>query len=189
MIIDPAFVAGIVLLLAGWLAVPLAVRVLGLVFGAVTGILLTDLSILAFPDFHPRIWSFVVLGIAAGLIGMVVATKTLEAFFFLAGFFAALVLKLRLDQAYGFSDSLSGGFWGEFPHTIWFTLLTALLGGLLLGFLRRYLIILLSALAGSSMIAERAALQEKWFTIALVGVTFQTLCASAFSRRKSPSKR
>jgi hypothetical protein len=184
MTIDPAFVLGIVLLATGWIALPFALRAIGLVAGATLGVLLVDLSVLVFPEFRPPLWAYLGAAVLLGLIGLFMAMKLFRLLLFLSGFVAALVLKIRLDDIYDFSGQITGGFWGDFPLTVWFTLAVALVGGLLLSLLQRYLIVVLTAMAGAALVVRGTTLDEKWFTIAAVGSAFQVLCVSSFSRRR-----
>ena len=184
MTIEPAFVLGIVLLVTGWIALPLALRMLGLVAGGALGVLLIDLSVQIFPDFRPHLWAYVLSGVLLGLIGIMMAMKLFRLLLFVSGFVAALVLKIRLDEVYDFSAQITGGFWGDFPLSEGFTLAVALVGGLLLSLLQRYLIIVLTAMAGAALVVRGTTLEEKWVTIAIVGSVFQVLCISLFSRKK-----
>lgn len=184
MTIDPLVVLGVVLLATGWIALPLALRIIGLVAGSALGLLLIDLSILIFPGFRPNIWAYVASAVVLGLIGIFMAMKLFRLLLFLSGFVAALVLKIRLDEIYDLSGQITGGYWGDFPLTGWFTLVVALVGGLLLSLLHRYLIIVLTAMAGAALVAGGTTFEEKWFTVAAVGSAFQALCVSAFSRKR-----
>jgi hypothetical protein len=184
MTIEPALILGIALLATGWIALPLALRMIGLVAGSALGVLLIDLSVSIFPGFRPNLWAYVLSGVLLGLIGTVMAMKLFRLLLFLSGFIATLVLKIRLDEVYDFSAQITGGFWGEFPLSGGFTLAVALVGGLLLSLLQRYLIIVLTAMAGAALVVRGTTLEEKWLTIAAVGSAFQVLCFSLFPRGK-----
>ena len=185
MTVDPEVLVGIVLLLLGWIVLPLALKLLGLVFGATLGLLLVDLAVLLFPDFQPTHWAFLLSGLVFALLGMVMAMKVFRLLLFLSGFVAALVLKMRMDETFDLSARLVGGFWKEFPSTFWFSLLVALLGGLLLCLLQRYLIIALTSLAGAALVVGGTTFEKKWLVLTVVGVAFQTLCVALKPKRGS----
>jgi hypothetical protein len=182
--IDPLLPVGILLLVSGWLVIPMAVRLSGFAIGLFGGILLLDLFALAFPDWHVPAWGYLVSAIVFGCLGASAATTLLWLAIFLCGVFCALTLKVRLDETFHLSRDLAKGPLGEFALSPWFTAAVGLLGGALLSLLRRYLLIVLSSLAGAVLIARGAHFDEKWLTLALVGIGFQTLCCVAPRWRK-----
>ena len=178
----PLLIVGVVLLLLGWLAIPLAVTLLGGFVGMLGGVLLVDLIITYFPAAQIPEWGYPVSAVILGVLGAIVARKLLYWLIFVAGVFGTLALKAQLDSTYGLSEELVRSL-GGFAGTPWFTLIVGLLGGALLALLRRYVLVVLSALVGAVLIARTAGLEEKMLILVLVGIGFQTLCV-VFRPRK-----
>lgn len=179
----PEFLVGIALAALGWIVLPWAVRISGFLLGSTVGILVVDLASLVFPDFRPNSLVFLVSAFLLGFLGAVLAGKVFRITFFVAGFVATILLKARLDEFQGFSQSLAGGALGDFPLTIWFSAACGLVGGFLIGLMKQYVIVVLTALAGSVLAARHADLEEKWWLLALVGVAFQVLCLSTLPKK------
>jgi hypothetical protein len=184
MTLQPEMIAGLILLLGGWAVIPLAIRMVGLLLGAALGVLIIDVFVLTVPDFFPSIWFYIVAGSIFGALGWFIAAKLFLVLVFACGIVGALALKLRLDETLEFSQRLAESGLGDFALTPWFTLLVAVVGGILLAFLKKYLIIVLTALAGTALIVEGTEFQNRSITIAIVGAAFQTLCASVLMGRK-----
>ncbi|MCA9446952.1 MAG: hypothetical protein KC931_07545, partial [Candidatus Omnitrophica bacterium] len=79
---------------------------------------------------------------------------------------------------------ISGGWWGNFPESQWFPVVAGLVGGVVLMFLEKHLLIVLTAVAGATIIVQGNSLQEKWLTITLVGVAIQFLLYRFITKRK-----
>jgi hypothetical protein len=112
-----------------------------------------------------------------------IAGKIFKLSFFVAGFFVALLLKLRLDELFEVSSSFVGGAWGDFPTTVWFTLLVGLLGGFFLGMLKQYVLVVVTALAGSALMARESGLEEKWLALAVVATAAQVFCLCVIPKK------
>jgi hypothetical protein len=176
--IDPILVVGVVLLLLGWLAIPLAVSVFGWLIGIMGGIMLIDYVVIHFPQQHLPEWSYLLAAGVLGFLGWVIAKKLFYVLIFLGGVFGALTLKGQLDMVYNLTQELTQTPLGSFAQTPWFTMIVGLAGGALLSLLRRYLLILLSSLAGAILIARTAQMEQKILILVLVGIGFQTLCCT-----------
>lgn len=185
MTLHPELLIGVLLLTMGWIALPWAVRISGFLLGGAVGILLADLASLAFPEFRPNSILLLVVMLVFGFIGAVFANKLFKISFFVAGGIAAILLKTRLDEFQGFSQSLAGGSIGDFPLTIWFTLLCGFVGGGMLALLKRYVIVAVTALAGAVLIAKHGGIEEKWLLLAMVGLAVQVFCLSVLPKRWS----
>lgn len=181
--LHPALLVGIVLATMGWVVLPWAVRISGFLLGGAVGVLIVDLASFAFPDFRPNSILFLCAAVLVGFFGSLLTNKLFKVSFFLGGFVVAILLKARLDEFHGFSRSLAGGALGEFPLTQWFTLLFGVVGALLLGSLKQYVIVAVTALAGAVLVAKHGGLEEKWLLLALLGVAVQVFCISVFPRR------
>ena len=183
--LHPALLVGILLATMGWVVLPWAVRISGFLLGGTVGILIVDLASLAFPDFWPNSIPilFLISALLLGFLGALLAGKVFKASFFVAGFVVAILLKARLDEFQGLSQSLAGGAWGDFPLTVGFTLLCGLVGGILLALLKQYVLVVLTALAGAVLIARYGGLEDKWWLLALVGTAFQIFCLSVLPRK------
>jgi hypothetical protein len=183
MTFHPEIWVGFLLSTMGWIVLPWAVRISGFLLGGAVGILLADLASLAFPEFRANSILLLVVILIFGFIGAVFANKLFKISFFVAGGIAAILLKARLDEFQGFSQSLAGGALGDFPLTIWFTLLCGLIGGGLLALLKQYVIVAVTALAGAVLIAKYGGIEEKWLLLAMVGIAVQVFCLSVLPRR------
>lgn len=182
--LDPLVPLGVILLLTGWLAIPLALWTLGWCLGGLAGLLLVDALALSMTDFSPPIWLYIGAAVILGFVGAFLVRGLFTACLFVAGVFCAMNLKLHLDEVFSLSEELSKSGLGDFALTPWFTLLVALVGGALLMLLRRYLLIVLSTVVGASLLVQSLGIPEKWLTLTLVGIGFQTLCASFWHGRK-----
>jgi hypothetical protein len=189
MVIDPMLVAGVILLLSGWLAVPLTIRFAGLATGLLGGVLALDACVLLFPDLRVPDWAYLLSAAIFGLLGMVVARGLWGLTLFLAGFFCALSLKMRLDLHLDLSEMLSQGALGGFALSSWWTFACGLVGGAALCLLQRYVVIVLASLSGAALIVRGTQLDEKWLALALVGMAFQTLCTVLWSGRSKRKER
>lgn len=181
--VHPFLPAGLVLLLLGWAAIPLAVRVVGWSLGALVGVLLVDIAILLLPDTRIPDWGYLLSAVVFAVVGGLAARAFFGMVVFVSGVLIALALKVRLDEAVGLSERLANGRLGDFAEGPWFTLLAGLLGGVLLSLLQRYLVIVGSSLAGAALIVGGVHLEEKWLTLALIGMAVQTLCCTLWIGR------
>ncbi len=187
--IHPFLPVGLALLLLGWVAIPLAVRVVGWSLGALVGVLLVDVFILLSPETRIPDWSYLLGAVVFAFIGGMAARAFFGLVIFVSGVLIALALKVRLDEAVALSERLAEGPLGEFASSPWFTLLTGLVGGVLLSLLQRYLMIVGSSLAGAALIVGGVHLGEKWLTLALIGMAVQTLCCTLWMGRGRRSRR
>jgi hypothetical protein len=181
--IHPLLIVGVVLLLLGWLAIPLAVTLSGGFVGLMGGVLLIDFISVNFPAQQLPDWAYPVAAAILALLGALVAKKIFYWLIFVGGVFAALALKVQLDSIYSLSEELAKGPIGTFATTPWFTLVVGLAGGALLSLLKKYLLIVLSSLTGAVLVARYGGLEEKMVILALVGLGFQTLCCTLKPRK------
>jgi hypothetical protein len=181
--VHPLLIVGVVLLLLGWLAIPLAVTLSGGFVGLMGGVLLIDFVSVNFPSQQIPDWAYPVAAAVLALLGALVAKKIFYWLIFVGGVFAVLALKAQLDSIYGLSEQLANGPVGSFAATPWFTLVVGLAGGALLSLLRKYLLIVLSALTGAVLVARYGGLEDKMVILALVGLGFQTLCVTLKPRK------
>lgn len=184
--VNPLVVVGVVLLFFGWLAIPLAVTMLGAAIGVLGGVLAVDFVSLNFPEIQTPEWSYPAAAIILGALGWLVARRLFNLLIFIAGVLGALAIKAQLDTSMNFSQQLVGTPLGQFALTPWFTMLFGVAGGGLLSLLKRYLLIVLSSLAGAVLIARNAGLEEKMLILALLGLGFQTLCCTIRPSRLIP---
>jgi len=169
----------------GWLLVPIAIRLVGMVVGGLAGVLLADLVGMALPDFEVPGWAHLLSALLFAGIGFWLIKKMFFLTVFVAGFISALAIKTHLDSAHGFSEGLMGGVMGDFAGTPWFTVLIGLAGGLLLALLRRYLIIVLSCLAGTDLMVQAfPQMQDYWIYMAIAGIVFQMFCCLGLLHRR-----
>ena len=182
--IDPNLLLGIVLLVSGWLAVDLAIKILGLSLGGAGALLILDLLTLTIPNFRPELWMIVLAGLVGMAIGYFLVQKIFRLFLFMVGFLATVVTVVRLDEVFDLYQRLSGGWWGDFPQSQWFPVVAGLAGGVILMFLEKYLLIVLTAVAGATIIVQGNPLQEKWLTITLVGMAVQFLSYRFLKKKK-----
>lgn len=176
--VHPWLIVGVVLLLLGWLAIPLAVTLSGGFVGLMGGVLLIDFVSVNYPTQQLPDWAYPVAAAVLALLGALLAKKIFYWLIFVGGVFGALALKVQLDSIYNLSEQLAQGPLGSFANTPWFTLVVALAGGALLSLLKKYLMIVLSSLAGAVLIARYGGLEDKMVILALVGLGFQTLCCT-----------
>lgn len=176
--VHPLLIVGVVLLLLGWLAIPLAVTFSGGLVGLMGGVLLIDFVSVNYPSQQIPDWAYLVAAAVLALLGAMVAKKIFHWLIFVGGVFGALALKVQLDSIYGLSEELAKGPVGAFASTPWFTLIVGLAGGALLSLLKKYLLIVLSSLTGAVLIARYGGLEDKVVILALVGLGFQTLCCT-----------
>ncbi len=141
MTIHPYLIVGVVLLLLGWLAIPLAVTLSGGFVGLMGGILIIDFISVKFPAQQIPDWAYPVSAALLALLGAMMARKIFSWLIFVGGVFGALALKVQLDSIYGLSTELAKGPIGDFATTPWFTLIVGLAGGALLSLLKKYLLI------------------------------------------------
>ncbi len=181
--LHPYLIVGVVLLLLGWLAIPLAVTLSGGFVGLMGGILIIDFISVKFPTQQIPDWAYPVSAAVLALLGAMMARKIFSWLIFVGGVFGALALKVQLDSIYGLSTELAKGPIGGFATTPWFTLIVGLAGGALLSLLRKYLLIVLSSLTGAVLVARYGGLEEKMVILALVGLGFQTLCCTLKPRK------
>lgn len=182
--IDPNFILGLVLLLSGWFAVDLAIKVLGLCLGGAAALLTLDLLTLAIPDFRPELWAVVLAAVVGMAIGYFLVQKIFRLFLFVVGFLTSVVSVVRLDEAMDLCAKISGGWWGDFPQSPWFPVVAGLVGGAVLMFLEKYLLIVLTAVAGATLMVQGNDFREKWLTLVLVGAAVQFLLYRAVKSRK-----
>ena len=183
MTIHPYLIVGVVLLLLGWLAIPLAVTLSGGFVGLMGGILIIDFISVKFPAQQIPDWAYPVSAALLALLGAMMARKIFSWLIFVGGVFCALALKVQLDSIYGLSTELAKGPIGDFATTPWFTLIVGLAGGALLSLLKKYLLIVLSSLTGAVLVARYGGLEDKMVILALVGLGFQTLCCTLKPRK------
>jgi len=139
------------------------------------------------PEFRPELWMIVLAGVVGMVVGYFLVQKIFRLFLFVVGFLTAVVSVVRLNEAMDLFQRISGGWWGNFPQSDLFPVVVGLIGGVALMFLEKYLLILLTAVAGATLIVQGNSLQEKWLTIALVGVAVQFLLYQAIKRKKKKS--
>ncbi|MCA9423888.1 MAG: hypothetical protein H6752_15790 [Candidatus Omnitrophica bacterium] len=182
--LDPNLCIGLILLVSGWLAIDLAIKILGLCLGGAGAMLALDLLTLTIPDFRPELWMIVLAGIVGMAIGYFLVQKIFRLLLFIVGFLTSVVTVVRMDEAFNFCERISGGWWGNFPESQWFPVVAGLVGGVVLMFLEKHLLIVLTAVAGATIIVQGNSLQEKWLTITLVGVAIQFLLYRFITKRK-----
>ncbi|MCA9434946.1 MAG: hypothetical protein KC978_04130 [Candidatus Omnitrophica bacterium] len=182
--LDPNLCIGLILLVSGWLAIDLAIKILGLCLGGAGALLALDLLTLTIPDFRPELWMIVLAGIVGMAIGYFLVQKIFRLLLFIVGFLTSVVTVVRMDEAFNFCERISGGWWGNFPESQWFPVVAGLVGGVVLMFLEKHLLIVLTAVAGATIIVQGNSLQEKWLTITLVGVAVQFLLYRFITKRK-----
>ncbi len=183
MLVHPLLIVGVVLLLLGWLAIPLAVTLSGGFVGLMGGVLLIDFISTNYPTQQLPDWAYPVAAAVLALLGALVAKKIFYWLIFVGGVFAALALKVQLDSIYNLSEELAKGPIGTFATTPWFTMAVGLAGGALLSLLKKYLLIVLSSLTGAVLVAKYGNLEDKVVILALVGLGFQTLCCTLKPRK------
>lgn len=184
--VNPLVMVGVVLLFFGWLAIPLAVTVLGAALGVMGGILAVDFVSVNFPEIQIPEWSYPAAAIILGGLGWLVAKRLFSLLIFITGVVGALALKAQLDTSMNLSQQLVETPLGQFALTPWFTLFFGVTGGALLSLLKRYLLIVVSSLAGAVLIARNAGMEEKMLILALLGLGFQTLCCTIRPGRLIP---
>ncbi len=187
MTLDPNFCLGLVLLVSGWFAIDLAIKVLGLCLGGGGALLILDILTLTIPDFRPELWMIVLAGVVGMAIGYFLVQKIFRLFLFIIGFLTSVVSIVRLDEAFNLCEQISGGWWGNFPQSPWFPVVAGLVGGVVLMFLEKYLLIVLTAVAGATMMVQGNSLEEKWLTLTLVGTAVQFLLYRALKGKKKRS--
>ncbi|MCA9450025.1 MAG: hypothetical protein KC931_23085, partial [Candidatus Omnitrophica bacterium] len=98
--LDPNLCIGLILLVSGWLAIDLAIKILGLCLGGAGALLALDLLTLTIPDFRPELWMIVLAGIVGMAIGYFLVQKIFRLLLFIVGFLTSVVTVVRMDEAF-----------------------------------------------------------------------------------------
>ena len=185
--LDPNLCIGAILLVSGWFAVDFALKLVGICLGGGGALLMIDLLTLTIPDFRAELWMIVLAAVVGAAIGYFLVQKIFRLFLFIVGFLTSVVAVVRMDEAFDLCRQISGGMWGDFPQSQWFPVVAGLVGGVVLMFLEKYLLIVLTAVAGATIIVQGNTLEEKWLTLTLVGIAIQFLLYQTIKRRRKKS--
>ena len=172
-----SIVAGTLLTFGGWTLYRAGIRLIGFLIGCVIGVALSYTILSLFAHQHPSLgpyipWIVVGVALLLGLLNAKIFMKMYYLVVFVAGAVYGAMLKVNwIDSwpvAAGWMDSL--GPVGESP---WGELIAAVLLGLLCVVLHRYLIIVLTSLLGSALIALSSGIHWTFPLFVLLGLLFQ----------------